>query len=63
MENLRNVIKATEKKPTKSLVWVDADEVEILREYSRRTGLSMSRIATNFIRFAAKHTVIEQEDE
>ena len=45
-----------------AIVRIDSDSADILEKFANETGLSIQKIASNFIKFAGENTIIRFED-
>lgn len=44
-----------------AIIRIDGEAANIIESFATQSGLSFTKLASNFIRFAAKHTVIQEE--
>lgn len=62
---IQNVIVVSEPARVRpsSVIRIDGEAADIVRDFAYETGLSIVQLASNFIRFAAAHTVVERENK
>jgi hypothetical protein len=46
-----------------AVIRIDAESTDILEDFATKTQLSVSKLASNFIKFAAEHTIIKEAEE